>query len=154
MSLQDLGNIGEFVGAAAVLVSLVYLALQIRQNTQALRASIQQENRNSIAEFYRLLTNSETARIWRAGLTEPAKLGEADAASFHALLSFLFNHFETAFHRRALPQIHNAHSDEARETAIRGLTRTSGFESWWRASRRTFSREFQEHVEHLQKGAA
>ena len=36
MSLADLGNIGEFVGAIAVVASLVYLALQIRQNTRQL----------------------------------------------------------------------------------------------------------------------
>ena len=33
MSLEDLGNIGEFVAAVAVVISLVYLAVQIRQNT-------------------------------------------------------------------------------------------------------------------------
>ena len=31
MSLEDLGNIGEFVAAVAVVISLVYLAIQIRQ---------------------------------------------------------------------------------------------------------------------------
>jgi hypothetical protein len=153
MTLQDLGSIGEIVGALAVLVSLAYLALQIRQNTQALRASIQQENRKSIAEFYRLLVNPDTARIWRVGLSEPAKLGEADAVSFHALLSFLFNHFEAAFHRRALPQVHDAHSDEPREVAIRGLLRAPGFLPWWQSYRRTFSSDFQEHVEQLWKVA-
>ncbi len=37
MTLQDLGNIGEFVGALGVVASLIYLALQIRQNTRQLR---------------------------------------------------------------------------------------------------------------------
>jgi hypothetical protein len=31
MTLQDLGNIGEFVAAIGVVVSLVYLAVQIRR---------------------------------------------------------------------------------------------------------------------------
>ena len=39
MSLEELGNIGEFVGAVGVVVSLVYLAYQIRQNTGALHSS-------------------------------------------------------------------------------------------------------------------
>ena len=39
MTLQDLGNLGEFVGAIAVVISLVYLAAQIRQNTRALHSS-------------------------------------------------------------------------------------------------------------------
>ena len=34
---QLLGNYGEFVGAIAVVVTLIYLATQIRQNTNALR---------------------------------------------------------------------------------------------------------------------
>ena len=42
MSLEDLGNLGEFVGAIGVVVSLVYLAYQIRQNTAAVRASTHQ----------------------------------------------------------------------------------------------------------------
>jgi len=37
LDLQFLGNLGEFIGGLAVIVSLVYLALQVRQNTQSLR---------------------------------------------------------------------------------------------------------------------
>jgi hypothetical protein len=34
MSLEDLGNIEQLVAAMAVVVSLVYLAVRIRQNTR------------------------------------------------------------------------------------------------------------------------
>ena len=34
-----LGNFGEFIGAIAVVVSLIYLALQLRLNTKALKAN-------------------------------------------------------------------------------------------------------------------
>ena len=33
MSITELGAVGEFVGAIAVLATLVYLAYQTRQNT-------------------------------------------------------------------------------------------------------------------------
>jgi hypothetical protein len=53
MSLEDLGNIGEFVAAAAVIVSLIYLAVQIRQNTKSLRAStFQGAIRPSVPTFW------------------------------------------------------------------------------------------------------
>ena len=39
MSLQELGGLGEFIGAIAVVISLIYLAAQIRQNTRALNSS-------------------------------------------------------------------------------------------------------------------
>ena len=40
MTLQDLGGLGEFIGAVAVVVSLIYLAVQVRQNTGALNSAV------------------------------------------------------------------------------------------------------------------
>ncbi len=40
MTIQDLGALGEFLGSIAVLATLVYLALQTRQNTMAIRAQL------------------------------------------------------------------------------------------------------------------
>ena len=37
MNLNDLANIGQVIGAVAVVVSLIYVAYQIRQNTNAVR---------------------------------------------------------------------------------------------------------------------
>ena len=39
MSLEDLGNIGEFVEAFAVVVALIYLSLQIRLSTGAVKVA-------------------------------------------------------------------------------------------------------------------
>ena len=42
MNIQDLGAIGEAVGAIAVVVTLLYLTAQIRQNNQLLRSGSRQ----------------------------------------------------------------------------------------------------------------
>jgi hypothetical protein len=39
MSIQDLANLGEALGGLGVVISLLYLAIQIRQNTRAVRSS-------------------------------------------------------------------------------------------------------------------
>ena len=39
MTIQDLGSIGELIAAIATVVTLAYLALQIRQNTISTRAA-------------------------------------------------------------------------------------------------------------------
>jgi hypothetical protein len=36
MSIMELGALGEFVGAIGVVLTLAYLAIQIRQNTHAM----------------------------------------------------------------------------------------------------------------------
>ena len=38
MSWEEMGAIGEVVGAIGVLITLVFLVQQLRQNTRALRA--------------------------------------------------------------------------------------------------------------------
>ena len=45
MSIQELGSIGEFISSIAVLITLVYLALQVRQTRNATVASTMQTNR-------------------------------------------------------------------------------------------------------------
>jgi hypothetical protein len=40
---QLLGNIGEFVAAIAVVVTLVYLAIEVRQHSQSTRAATYSE---------------------------------------------------------------------------------------------------------------
>jgi hypothetical protein len=34
MTLQDLGNLGEFIGSIAVVITLIYVARQIRQSSE------------------------------------------------------------------------------------------------------------------------
>jgi hypothetical protein len=42
MSIQDWATIGEILSSIAILITLVYLAIQTRQNTEAVRASTRQ----------------------------------------------------------------------------------------------------------------
>jgi len=60
---QLLGNYGEFVGAIAIVVTLVYLATQIRQNTLMMRASIRQARSDSSVQLYSLGATSVVAEI-------------------------------------------------------------------------------------------
>jgi hypothetical protein len=39
LTLSDLGNLGEFLGGIGVIVTLAYLAIQIRRNTQEVRSA-------------------------------------------------------------------------------------------------------------------
>jgi hypothetical protein len=51
---QLLGNYGEFVGAIGIVITLMYLAIQLRQNTRMMRASIRQARSDSSVQLYSL----------------------------------------------------------------------------------------------------
>ncbi len=57
MNWEAIGAVAEFVGAIAVVITLIYLISQLRQNTKALRsssyASIHQQEDNFLAEMAR-----------------------------------------------------------------------------------------------------
>ena len=71
MSLEDLGNIGEFVAAVAVVVSLIYLAVQIGQNTRSLRASLADVHFRGVADWLsNVASNSELGKTFFVGLQQ------------------------------------------------------------------------------------
>ena len=65
MTLEDLGNVGEFTAAIATLVTLVYLALQIRQNTRSVRSAAYQSAVASSVQLGTMLAGVRRGRSSR-----------------------------------------------------------------------------------------
>ena len=53
MDWEAIGAIGEIIGAIAVLLTIVYLADQIKQNTKAVKAATQQAISDATTEVWR-----------------------------------------------------------------------------------------------------
>jgi len=78
MTITELGALGEFVGAIGVVITLIYLAIQIRQNTRAMEES----RRLALAQTYQLRADALQDMLVRAANSEHvgpilAKLTEA-----------------------------------------------------------------------------
>ena len=77
MTVFELGALGEFVGAIAVVVTLMFLAFQVRHSRRAVeesnrleRVSAIDRHTDSISRWRgRLMENDELARIWLVALT-------------------------------------------------------------------------------------
>lgn len=78
--LDALGNIGDFVGGIGVVATLIYLVLQIRQNTRQLeqnseivRASAEVDTARLMADWHAVGANSpDLVRIWGAHMAKGA----------------------------------------------------------------------------------
>ena len=66
MTLMELGALGEFVGAIAVVATLVYLAVQIRQNTRAM----EETKRLALAQTYQLRAEALASMLTQAATSE------------------------------------------------------------------------------------
>ena len=85
--LESLANIGEFVGGIAVLVTLVYLTIQIRSNT----AAIQSASRENVAKEYReiasLHLDTDVSKAFSEGLRYYPNLPYEKLSKFSTLMS-------------------------------------------------------------------
>jgi len=147
MSLEDLGNVGEFVAAVAVIISLIYLAVQIRQNTRSVRSSTNQGIRKMIQEIDLLLASDpELNRIWTLGRKDPACLDQEQWGRFSTLVLMFYRNFENAYYERQ-----NKAVDERvyRPWAAYSLRLSSqpGVVRWWESYHELMSEEFQHYVE-------
>ncbi len=98
MSLSDLANIGQVIGAIAVVISLVYVALQIRQNTNAVRSATAQTVHEHFANWYHLVAaDAELARITASGLRDYASLSEQERTRFIAAFMSFLSYSQNAF---------------------------------------------------------
>ncbi len=84
--LEALGNIGDFIGGIAVVVSLIYLAIQIRQNTKALRTASRQEISSGYRDANRLRLDPKAGVAWSKGLTSFPDLPFAERHVFATLM--------------------------------------------------------------------
>jgi hypothetical protein len=91
LTLQDLGNLGELLAAVGVIVSLVYLAIQLRGNTLALHSEIRDKNfANLVSLNHPTLADKDLMRVWLSGLDGSEELDREDAARFAQLLTQRF----------------------------------------------------------------
>ena len=83
--LEDLGNLGEFVGGLAVIATLIYLALQIRQNSNLLRRAAAESAASGAAASIGLAAQSpENAAIYHKGLEAISKMPQQDTDASEA----------------------------------------------------------------------
>ena len=144
---QILGNFGEFVGSIGVLVTLGYLAVQIRQNTRATLAASHQAITDSLNQGnIAVAQDAELAQIWVSGCVNRTSLDEAERERFDSLLRAHFHVFDSLFYsanngtgERSLLQ--------AEEKGFAHLMNLQGVTDWWKANPYAFSSEFRCYME-------
>lgn len=158
MTLQDLGNIGEFVAAIGVIASLVYLAVQIRQNTRAVRSNTSQAITDARVEFLKSITdNAEVARIVRSGLSSRQSLEGDDRMRFDVMMNRLMAMMENYYYQRRQGTMEAEQWARAVDV-LRWFMSSPGGQSWWSSRLRIrpdvpFERFLDEEVEAIQSGS-
>jgi hypothetical protein len=97
MSLTDLASIGSFVSGVAVVISLIYLSIQIRQNTAHERAAMQQGRSARTVDLLLKTAEADMAEAVMRGRMADPDLSAPELEKFLRATTAIFISFEDGY---------------------------------------------------------
>ncbi|MDD9888828.1 MAG: hypothetical protein OXU66_01075 [Gammaproteobacteria bacterium] len=151
MTLEQLANIGELIGGLAVVASLIYLAIQIRQNTKIVKGATLSSNIQNWTNVISSVTHPEMAAAHLVGSMGRAAISSEQFTQFFYHCRIFFVAFEDQYY-----QFRHGTLDEAiyrgYERSIQAQALVSpGYLMYWEISRQEFSPEFANRIDALIK---
>ena len=145
--LEELGNLGDFIGGIAVLVTIAYLAIQIRQNTDQVkigseiaRAEAYARSVESFSDFRSLLiSDSEVADIYLRGCRDMDSLSPAESLRFYLILQQIFHTVQAALANTTVTgtELENP----AHFFNLDVMLRQPGIQDWWASEKGRYQEE-------------
>jgi hypothetical protein len=147
MNLQLMAQVADLLGAFAIIVSLVYVALQVKQNTLSIRAENYAHALDRVSEMQsKLAQNPEITRMMTVGLADPLALPRLQRVQFSWLLYEMFGAFEFMYlqsRNAALPaDVWRRWSD-----TMDWWLQFPGIQLWWRSQPAPFIDSFASYVD-------
>lgn len=139
MNWEAIGAISNILSAIAVIATLGYVAVQIRQNTSALRSTATQGAHDQSAAVYDLLASDpKLSDIFVRGLETPNTLDRVETGRFYAFnmgVMFRFQNWYLQMRSRALDK----EQVESWARVLRQISGTPGFQKFWAERRHLFT---------------
>jgi hypothetical protein len=146
VTITELGSLGELIAAVATVVTLAYLALQIRQNTRAIRGSATRESLDLLNSAHQpMLNNPELGSRFFRGLTNPDSLSEDEAAQFTLALYTVVGTFQTLFFQRQQALLDRDIFDHQTRALVTYFY-TPGGKRWWDSVASQFTPQFRDFI--------
>lgn len=138
--LEDLGNIAEVVGAVAVVVTLIYLALQVRLARKAwVRQNERETTSLTITAMFQMVQNPDLTRIHLLGMEDyTGNLTREERLIWHAWLWGWISAFEQAAIDVESGEFHETELLDVYRTGFGSVLKSPGGRTWWQQNRILF----------------
>lgn len=145
--LEQIYYVAELLGVTAVVVSLVYVAVQVKQGAQVVRLNAA----HSIAESWRdtaslIAGSADLAELLTKGFRDPESLLGPEKLRFNAYLQNLFKIFENAFYHQRQDALDEQFWIGMKEWFV-GVTDMPGAKAYWEQLRYIYSEDFQRFMD-------
>ena len=149
MKLQDCAFVAEIVGGIAVVISLIYVGLQVSDSTSAIRSAAASDATTTMQSWYlEMGSNRQASDVWFNAMTSPEPLPARDEFQFMMSMHTVILGMQNSYLLSKEGTL-DAEFREAVTTALVAVKDLPGMERYWRQRRGFLHTGFAEYVDGL-----
>ncbi len=147
MTIEDLGILGDLIAAIATVITLIYLAQQIRKNSKSVEGASSQAILELETTTFAL--KAQYANVYRRGCANLLDLDDDERIVFEQVVASEMSLFNSAYIQvQNGLMVDNAPFDR---DWIRFYLKQPGFQEMWAEIRTTYPNDFCQHLDDVQK---
>jgi hypothetical protein len=144
-----MASIAEVIGAVAIVVSLIYVGIQVTDSTRAVRSATASETAAAISSWYAAIGSSQQAtQVFLDGITNPESLSREETAQFIYLIHGLMLEYQSAYYLSQERTL-DVSLQESLTNTLAGVRTQPGFQMYWGQRRDLFEPSFRTFVDDL-----
>ena len=148
MTLEQAYYIGELVVAVMVIISIFYLAIQVKQgNVSAQLDTVQKMNLGFNSVYESLSENGELADIYQRGIYDLNQLDRIEKMRFIVLLNRVIRIIWAMYYQRKTVGVMDEKIWNVFQGPFKDAFQMPGFQMYWEMKRHWFDKDFQDFVQ-------
>ena len=141
------GSLGEIIGAMGVIATVIYLAVQIRKQTDESRLAATRQLATQYQDVLRFIAAYERlSKIWLRGIKDYKSLPDTERLRISLIFHDMLRNMEVQFFHTKNKNVEASFLDSINLIFCEFLT-WPGVQQWWEVSKHGFENEFREQIE-------
>jgi len=151
VTLDQIVSVAEIVGAIGIIITLVYLAMQVKDSVRASKSAAITDATEAIQSFYHEMgSNQQASNLWYRAIRDPDSLSNEDTFQFIMMTHDALLAFQRSFYLVREGTLDQRLRDSI-GTAIVAVKDTPGFQFAWKQRKAFFQPEFVDWVEEMRQ---
>ena len=149
LKLSDMASVAEVIGAAAIVISLIYVGVQVSDSTRAVRSATANETASALSNWYGQLGTSEQAsQVFINGITDPDSLSREELFQFVIQMHGLMLEYQAAYYLSQEGTLDTELQESITNTLL-GVKDMPGFALYWEQRRDLFKPSYRDYIQEL-----
>ena len=144
-----MARVAEVIGAIAIVISLIYVGVQVRDSTRAVRSATANDTTAALSSWYSQIGSSrEASQLFWNGMTAPESLSSEELFQFVMQAHGIILVYQTVFYLSQEGTL-DVELQESITNTILGLRELPGFLLYWEQRGGLFKADFRRAVNEM-----